>query len=222
MQEELKEQLTDGLVKSKLYGEVLINSTPITKLLSSEDIIENILFCIAEPVSKGHNSLKAYKFTLSSYFIRQDDTKAIQDLRTLGVNEKKLAKAIKRPLSCTVLEATISYDIQFKGVKGIRNKDKIIKAYEEYIDSPFSDGYTTVALENKFSIPLGVMKELYEKHKQEQYKEITTKEQAYDKIKEVLDTYNNKKQFGNCIQFPSKDIEDIITSCNHNLEPHEN
>ena len=39
--------------------------------------------------------------------------------------------------------------------------EKIVKEYQDYLDSPFSDGYTVAYLQNKFGMSIKEMKEIY-------------------------------------------------------------
>lgn len=88
---------------------------------------------------------------------------------------------------------------------------QIIKAYKDYIDSPMSDGYTRMYLENKFNMDIEEMEKLYEENKKESYKNLT-KEQAYDLIKKEIKKYFEKEQFGCCCKFPKDEIIDIVYS----------
>ena len=86
---------------------------------------------------------------------------------------------------------------------------KIIKDYEDYVNSPMSDGYTRVYLENKHSMSIESMEKLYNKYKKSKYKNLT-KEQAYDLIRKQLKIYNEKKNFGCNPYFPREEIEEIV------------
>lgn len=39
--------------------------------------------------------------------------------------------------------------------------EQIVKEYQDYLDSPFSDGYTVVYLENKFKMDINEMQSIY-------------------------------------------------------------
>ena len=88
---------------------------------------------------------------------------------------------------------------------------QIIKAYKDFIDSPMSDGYTRVYLEGKFNMTIEEMEKLYEEHKKDKYEKLT-KTQAYDLIKEKIETYSEKNKFGCCCRFPKDEIINIVYS----------
>ena len=44
-------------------------------------------------------------------------------------------------------------------------EETIVKAYIDYLDNPFADGYTVAAMERKYGMSIEEMKKLYAKHK---------------------------------------------------------
>lgn len=88
---------------------------------------------------------------------------------------------------------------------------KIIQAYEDYIKSPFSDGYTRVYLENKFKMKIEKMREIYQEHQSNKRKNLT-KAKAYDMIKELVTNYNEHQRMGNMINFPVDDLIEIVNA----------
>lgn len=92
-------------------------------------------------------------------------------------------------------------------------EELIIKAYRDYITSPYSDGYTRVYLEGKFKMSIDEMKRIYKAHLKKQRKNIT-KAQAYDMIKELVLAYEDNVRMGNMISFPADDVIEIIKGCN--------
>ena len=61
--------------------------------------------------------------------------------------------------------------IDLKGDNIMSNKtthkktEQICKEYKDFIDSPFSDGYTVVYLENKFGMSIEDMRKVYEENR---------------------------------------------------------
>lgn len=61
--------------------------------------------------------------------------------------------------------------IDLKGDNIMSNKlthkktEQICKEYKDFIDSPFSDGYTVVYLENKFKMSIEDMRKIYEENR---------------------------------------------------------
>lgn len=92
-------------------------------------------------------------------------------------------------------------------------EELIIKAYRDYINSPYSDGYTRVYLEGKFKMSIDEMRNIYKAHLNKQRQNIT-KAQAYDMIKELVDVYEENKRMGNIVSFPADDVIEIIKGCN--------
>lgn len=92
-------------------------------------------------------------------------------------------------------------------------EELIVKAYRDYINSPYSDGYTRVYLEGKFKMSIDEMRNIYKAHLNKQRKNIT-KAQAYDMIKELVDVYEENKRMGNIVSFPADDVIEIIKGCN--------
>lgn len=92
-------------------------------------------------------------------------------------------------------------------------EELIIKAYRDYITSPYSDGYTRVYLEGKFKMSIDEMKNIYKAHLNKQRKNIT-KAQAYDMIKELVEVYEDNRRMGNLVSFPADDVIEIIKGCN--------
>ena len=79
----------------------------------------------------------------------------------------KTGKNPKRYL--TRLQMYITIDL--KGDNIMSNKlthkktEQICKEYKDFIDSPFSDGYTVVYLENKFGMSIEDMRKVYEENR---------------------------------------------------------
>lgn len=92
-------------------------------------------------------------------------------------------------------------------------EELIIKAYRDYINSPYSDGYTRVYLEGKFKMSIDEMRNIYKAHLNKQRQNIT-KAQAYDMIKELVEVYEENKRMGNIVSFPADDVIEIIKGCN--------
>ena len=46
-----------------------------------------------------------------------------------------------------------------------KKTEQICKEYKDFIDSPFSDGYTVVYLENKFGMSIEDMRKIYEENR---------------------------------------------------------
>ena len=92
-------------------------------------------------------------------------------------------------------------------------EELIIKAYRDYITSPYSDGYTRVYLEGKFKMSIDEMRNIYKAHLKKQRKNIT-KAQAYDMIKELVEVYEENRRMGNLVSFPADDVIEIIKGCN--------
>lgn len=92
-------------------------------------------------------------------------------------------------------------------------EELIIKAYRDYITSPYSDGYTRVYLEGKFKMSIDEMRDIYKAHLKKQRKNIT-KAQAYDMIKELVEVYEENRRMGNLVSFPADDVIEIIKGCN--------
>ena len=92
-------------------------------------------------------------------------------------------------------------------------EELIIKAYRDYINSPYSDGYTRVYLEGKFKMSIDEMRNIYKAHLNKQRKNIT-KAQAYDMIKELVEVYEENRRMGNLVSFPADDVIEIIKGCN--------
>lgn len=75
--------------------------------------------------------------------------------------------------------------------------EKIVKAYQDYLDNPFADVYTVCALEARFHMDIEEMAKIYNDNRN---KTVLTDKELLKEISKVIKTENGYLQYDTAIR----------------------